>query len=373
MLIVSRGDMEEVREIRTVCDTQIIIGKDLGNMLADKLKEVSKEGAICIVYDKNLKEIATACAESLRTLGRRIFLRAVDKTIKDSLEVPDFIRYVFAVGCGYAAYCADKIARSLNVGWSIFLTAPTTDTILQGKSPNHVFIDANIIDKCPNVCVASGYGALCAQGLHAFENVFSANVLSKKAGDEIYLETLPTSVDAVSIAVKLLETSAFKTHDDSADIMAKILYLKALKEGKKPRHLGEYKFVSASLLFAFYKELLGAPAIDTLLPAAREREREGLENIGYPLANSVKNIDFFDANGYFRISYILGEYRMDLLDKLESANLRSVSRTWRRIYEDAGFWLKSELTTDDMLFAMRLAGYLSDNLLGYAYAIGMLK
>ena len=64
---------------------------------------------------------------------------------------------------------------------------------------------------------------------------------------------------------------------------------------------------------------------------------------------------------------------MDLLDKLESANLRSVSRTWRRIYEDAGFWLKSELTTDDMLFAMRLAGYLSDNLLGYAYAIGMLK
>ena len=75
--------MEEVREIRTVCDTQIIIGKDLGNMLADKLKEVSKEGAICIVYDKNLKEIATACAESLRTLGRRIFLRAVDKAIKD--------------------------------------------------------------------------------------------------------------------------------------------------------------------------------------------------------------------------------------------------------------------------------------------------
>ena len=364
--------MEEVK-IRTLKNTQVIVVKDAFSLFADKINEVSKEGAICIVYDKNLKEIATACAESLKGLGRRIFLRAVDKMRKDSLDVPDFIRYVFCVGCGFAAYCADKIARELNVGWSMLYTAPTTDTILQTKSPNHVFIDTSTMNKCPNACVASGYGALCAQGLHTFENSFATSVLSRKAGDEISLESLPTNADAVSLAVKLLEISAFKTHDDSADIMAKVLYLKALKEGRKPRHLGEYKFISASLLFAFYKELLGSPSIDTLLPAARERERKELENIGYPLANSVKNIDFFDANGYFRISYILSEYRMDLLDKLEGASLRSVSRTWRRIYEDAGFWLRGELTAKDMLSAMRLAGYLSDNLLGYAYAIGALN
>ena len=366
--------MEELKEdIRTLNGTQVIVSHNVFKTLADHIEEVSKEGAICIVYDTGLKDIAISAAESLRRTGRRIFLRVVDKTREDAMQLPDYIRYVLGVGCGFASYCADKVARDLSIGWSMLFTAPTTDTILQGKSPKQVFIDTNIMDNCPNVCIAAGYGILCAQGLHAFENVFLTKICGVKVGDEIYMKSLPNDVNATSLAVNLLEISAFKTRDDGADIMAKILYLKAIKDGKKPRHVGEYKFVSASLLMAFYKELLGAPAIDTLLPADKERAREELENLGYPVTNSAKNIDFFDVNGYFRISYILSEYRMDLIDKLGGASLKPSARTWRRIYDDAGFWLKSELTAKDMFSAMRLAGSISDNLLGYAYAIGALR
>ena len=137
--------------------------------------------------------------------------------------------------------------------------------------------------------------------------------------------------------------------------------------------MGEYKFIASALICALYKELLGAPAIDTLIPADRQRERAELENIGYAAINSAKNIDFFDTNSYFRINYILSEYRLDLLDKLGFADIKPNARTWRRIYDDAGFWLKSELTARDMLFAIRLAGSVSDNLLGYAYSIGALR
>ena len=47
-----------------------------------------------------------------------------------------------------------------------------------------------------------------------------------------------------------------------------------------------------------------------------------------------------------------------------------IGASW--VYDDAGFWLKSELTAKDMMRAMRLAGRVSDNLLGFAYSIGAL-
>ncbi|MBO4554453.1 MAG: iron-containing alcohol dehydrogenase [Clostridia bacterium] len=360
-------------DVRTIGGTLVVTGQDVCSVIPKKIEEVSKEGAICIVYDKKLRDIALAVADALKPTGRRLFLRVLDKAINDALDLPDFVRYVIAVGSGFAAHSTRVIANKLNVGWSMFLTAPSTDTVLQGKSPNHVFIDENVMINCPKECVAAGYGILCSQGLHAFENLFSKWILATSVDDEIYSAIDEIDPSPTKIALALLEISAAKTHEDSADVMASILYQKLKSEGRKTRLLGEYKLVASSSLCSLYSSILASPAIDTLPPADVCADNSALEDIGIDVSKHSKRFDFFDINGYFRISYILSEYRMELLDKIGGAHSHSLERTWRRIYDDAGFWLKSELSANDVMTAMRLAGVLSDNLLGYAYAVGMLR
>lgn len=64
---------------------------------------------------------------------------------------------------------------------------------------------------------------------------------------------------------------------------------------------------------------------------------------------------------------------MDLLEKLAGIDVHGMQRFWRRLYDDAGYWLKSEISASETLSCMALAGAVSDNLLGYAYASGFMK
>lgn len=91
---------------------------------------------------------------------------------------------------------------------------------------------------------------------------------------------------------------------------------------------------------------------------------------GCDAANGIELVDFFSVNEYFRISYVLGEYRLDLFDKLAVGDMRSVERRWRRMYDDAGYWLKSALTARDVLGAIALAGEECEGLLAYITATG---
>ena len=363
---------------KTNCDVtriggaEIVIAKDCFKVVPDKISEVSKEGAIVLCYDKNLKDYAVKIGEHLRCLKRRIFLCELSKSGETSDALPDFIRYVIGVGCGFACQKAHALAKGLGVPWSLFLTAPTTDTILQDKSPKHVFIDENVMINCPSSCVAAGFGVLYSQGLTAFENVFRRDVLSLDVPCSQQVE-IKGDMSNVALALCLLELSSIKHGEDSADIAAKILYAKKLAQGEKPRLVGEYKFIVSSYLALLYSSLLSSPATDVLPPPKRLDALDALADTCYKNApNPAKCIDFFEINSYFRISYILSEYRTDLIERLSSIDLHKAQRTWRRIYDDAGYFLKSALTVKDVRQAVELAGSVSDNLLGYLYATGVL-
>ena len=359
-------------DVRTINDSEIIVADDVFSVLPAKISEASSDGAILVVFDKNLKDIATRVADGLRPLRRKLFICALDKTKVQSDVLPEYIRYIVAVGCGFVALKADALARRLNVGWSLVLTAPTTDTILQGKSPKQVFIDTNMMINCPKRCLAAGFGILYSRRLSEFEGAFAKKVLARDDTCFVPFE-IKGEVSPVSLAMYLLEISAIKTYDDSADIVARVLYQKALADGKKPRLVGEYKFIASSYLLTLYSHLLASPAIDVMPPPDAVAAFDALEKIGCKnFCDASKRIDFFEINGYFRISYILSEYRTDLIEQLSSLDMRKYGRAWRRIYDDAGFSLKSAVTADDMRFATMLAGSVSDNLLGYAYATGAL-
>ena len=130
--------------------------------------------------------------------------------------------------------------------------------------------------------------------------------------------------------------------------------------------------MASSLIAEFYSVYLSSPSIDCMPPAAMDDALAVLSYLGAKDIIRPKRVDFFDTNAYFKISYILSEYRMDLLEKLGGLNSLGRQRFWRRIYPDAGYWLKSEVTIDELLRAMTLAGAFSDSLLGLAFASGIL-
>lgn len=357
---------------RTLAKTEVILGRDLQKEVTPYFSHTLAEGAVCVLYDRNVTGLAEDITSEFKRAGYRVFMRAVSSKRRTKEEgeisVPEYVRHIFAIGAGTCASKAKRLARALDIPWSIYLSAPSTDTIMCELAPNTVFIDENVLLKCPFECKASGYGILFAQPLAIFENEFSKKVLAKNSADIC----LPSNeIKSMSdLAFALLQISATYRRD-SAGIMSDMLYASAVKRGQTPRLIGEYKFLASACITAFYSSFLGAPGIDVMPPACRDDSQKKLAHIGV-LPSSVKSVDFFDTNSYFRISYILGEYRTDLLDKLGSIDFHKSQRFWRRLYPDAGYWLKSEITCKNLTDCLALAGYESENLLGFAYASGIL-
>jgi len=361
---------ESTTRNRTVGQTEVIVGDDL--QIVPILNHRFAEGAVCLIYDRNLTEIAERIIKDLKSGGYRVFVQAVSSRRSGGNErasgVPEYVRHVFAVGAGTAASAAKQKAKQLDVDWTMYLTAPTTDTILCDYAPKTVLIDRNVMLNCPFECVASGYGILFSQPLAAFESFFANKILACESGFDA---RQVKAGDVCELAVALLEISLRK-RDDSAQIMSEILYSRAVKRGKRPRLIGEYKFLASAMIMSFYSSYLGAPSIDTMPPACREVAADELKRGEYE-SKERKSVDFFDANSYFKISYILSEYRTDLLDKLGSIDLHTSQRFWRRLYPDAGYWLKSEVNCKELESCLTLAGSQSENLLGFAYASGILS
>lgn len=358
---------------RTLADTEVITGQDLIGQIVPHFNHRFAEGVLCVVYDRNVTELADKIICELKSAGYRLFVQAVSsersKTKEDEPTVPEYVRHVFAVGAGTASLNAKRIASDLDVDWTLFLTAPSSDSIMCGYAPKLVFIDENILDKCPFECIAAGYGIVFAQSVSVFENFFAYKVLADNEG-EICIASSTVS-NLTDLAYTLLEISLLRK-PDSAQIMSEVLYASAVKKGKRPRLIGEYKYLAGAVISAFYSAYLGAPSIDVMPPACREVAADKLNSLS-PTLKRFKSVDFFDSNSYFKISYILSEYRMDLLDKLGSIDFHTSQRFWRRLYPDAGYWLKSEITCKDLTDSMKLAAEESDNLLGFAYASGILE
>ncbi len=366
--------MEENRTTRFKSDCKIkgadiFCGKNILGKIPSAVKEIFKSGTVCIVHDAGTKKYAVEMAGYFKQEGfKTMYADTIYKT-----DIPEYIRFVFGVGAGNVSDKCKWIANKLDIDYSFLYTAPSTDTILCGKSPKQVFIDENVLLNCPFECVAAGWGMVLSEQLNEFEGTFSTTVLSKGSNENGGGSPLPYDKinDRLSLAVKLIEMSASR-RKDTADIMSHILYANALKEGKKPRLLGEYKYVCSCALCVFYFNYLSSPSIDVMLPMARYNLLEKMKMLtGLEIKNDSKSVDFFDVNSYFRISYILGEYRTDLLEKLSNIDLHSSQRFWRRLYPDAGYWLKSELTSKKILDALWLASGVSDGLLGYAGASGV--
>ncbi|MEG2456575.1 MAG: hypothetical protein RSB08_01995, partial [Clostridia bacterium] len=78
--------------------------------------------------------------------------------------------------------------------------------------------------------------------------------------------------------------------------------------------------------------------------------------------------------GYLKQTFILSEYRRDLYELINDIDIGAMARFWRRLYNDAGYWLKNYLTNAQLMRCLSLSAELSENtLLKHIKRIGFLE
>lgn len=362
--------MGEIERLDNIGQCEIYVC-DGFQQVKDKMVEMIDAGLVSILYDVKLKEYCDNFARSFRGGNQVIFATCLES------EIPDHTRFIIGIGTGTIADKVRRKASTLDIDCALVFSAPTTDTILTPTThPTNfkaAFLDRTLIDTCPRECVASGWGIVLAEPLTNFEKYYNEKVLDKKSTTDKY-DTLSIENNNINLAYRLLQMSLCHCDTDNATIMAKVLYDGARRQGTHPRLVGEYKFISASVISTLYESYLSSPTIDCGIPPAHDINLETLTKLtGRSKNNLLKAFDFFDIDGYFRVGYILSEYRLDLLDKLRTVDFHSAQKRWRRLYADAGYWLKSAFSSNSLLTAMRLSAEIGNGLLRYIAESGFVE
>ena len=349
-----------------VGETEVYTGRALRESLGEYLDALAGGGRVLVTWDGEGGNEAKRTTEALRGFG----LRVTEKPDADVCEAEENCLVVLGVGGERAASAAKRAAADRGADCVLMPVIPCEDGLLAGGRVTAVCLDAEVLEGAPRDSLAAAAGILFALPLRRFEDVYAEKVLAEPHAEERV--SAPSEGDGIAdTAVKVMRAGA-SGRRYAADVTAEMLRLIALSKGKKPRRKGEYVFVTACALAAFYKAYLSSPAADTLIPADHCRALDELVRLnGGEEGNIIQAFDIFDVSGYFRINYILGEYRLDLIAELAGAELGTSARRWRRMYEDAGFWMKSAFTSGDMIRAMALAGETAGGLLGFASATGV--
>ena len=90
--------------------------------------------------------------------------------------------------------------------------------------------------------------------------------------------------------------------------------------------------------------------------------------------NYMSDVSVTTATDYLKQTFILSEYRREMYERLDGMDLPAVAKFWRRLYDDAGFWLKRYASSDELFKVMALASELSEGgLLKYVKRTGFFE
>lgn len=359
------------------------------------IPDEAKAGHVGVVYYEDVKDIAFDVISALKREKVLVYeckiakSESEDDEIKQIKSVPEYVRYLIGVGCGRINMLCSYFATINAIDYMMFVTAPSSDRILystpklkEACCPKCVVADRKVLDLAPKDLIAAGWGIALSQPLKAFERCVAKKLGTENSGRaESIADSFKREVTANSVQMthgtaelfwflmRLSDSNRKQNFVGGVDAFREVM-----QKNHKLRHRGEYMFVASYVLWAYYRLFLKSRCEDTLLPPDKMKSMKLLETkCGLEFNLLLKRIDFLTVNGYFRIKYILDEYRDDLIGILNSIDLEKSQRRWRRLYEDAGFWLKENFTTKELLSSMALCGEISGGLLGYAKASGALE
>lgn len=367
------------------CATIEKYGRGILNKTADFISEVFDIGNIAVVKGENCGDKVEELCAALGKCGYAV-------RVTDDIEhLPECVKYVLGAGGKDAADKARAAAKKLGVNYSLVPFSPCTDSFISDKVsgedylfPDLLIIDEDVIENAPKSDVAAGYGRVIAQLPTIFDIEFDRLIFADDGGGDA-LGELAAAVgeyerhkeEKECTNVHLMQTlnkigrarAALNIHNSAVDSFARVL------SENLGRSEGETSFIASYMVLYLYRMVLSREAVDILPPSDVVKSLKLLEKmriINYN--NHIARLYVDSVPAYMKESFVLNEYRRELYEKLDGLDLSELSRYWRRLYDDAGFWLKSYATGAALMRYLAIAAELSENcMLKYLKRLGFLE
>lgn len=352
------------------------------------------KGNVLVVFDEKSNDVSDDVVRYLLKGGYFVRTAETHGKAEELPAVDECVKYIVGVGGGAVADDARLLAKRQSVGYSIVMTAPDNDNFASDGAyilneyvytgaPDFVLIDEEVVEKSTGVEAAAGYGRAfsCLVGLFdadfkklMFARDFdesavntvaeSIKIFESKKNDDNFKTRLARLMFTISKAKNNLDMKA-----ESADAVARVM------TEKFGRTFGENSFLAAYMILNVYRLYLESDATDTLIPEDIVLTLKTLEKMRVVNYNNyMSDLSVTTATDYLKQTFILSEYRREMYERLNGMDLPAVAKFWRRLYDDAGFWLKRYASSDELFKVMALASELSEGgLLKYVKRTGFFE
>jgi hypothetical protein len=324
------------------------------------------------VYDAKSSMLSSDYKVSALTLD----VRAPFSEKLDALRaLPEYIRLFVGIGGGEAAELAKIAAGERGALCVPVAAAPSSESFIAPatakgvfKAPVMVLADKTLIAAAPARLIASGAGLMYSAWITFFDLRYEEYLSGEENPSTQKLKKLLVEFDGVPkdadfpnrLCEYLMRLGIIK--QDIGVVGAADAAGQALAYSVD-LYQGEAAFVSAYAIAFLYRAYLKntVGVTDTLLPADKIKTRKLLQKkFGVNYFAGLTSADFAGHNNYFKHSFIVGEYRADLLAAAELFDMREKQRAFRRMYDDAGFALKAKLSVKELLRAVSLSGEIAE-------------
>ncbi|MEG2453645.1 MAG: iron-containing alcohol dehydrogenase [Clostridia bacterium] len=384
--------------------TKVVYKKGVINDTAEHIQEVFLQGNIAICTAKHFEKYSEIVQKGLISKGYSVRTKSIESdTISVVcgcdffMQLPECVRFLLGIGGGSIADMVRLAAKKMEIDYALIVTSPSTDSYLSSHVENYnqienikcnypkmLIIDDDIIDKAPSRLVASGYGRVVSQIVNIFDTEFNKFSQIKSYCGET-LEALAREVHQfeidkekpdfrkrlMEILLKISKANEYMAIERSAvDTFSLLLTISS--EGHTQ---GENSLIASYIVLNLYRSFLKSDGTDTLLPPDIIKTLKLLEKYQIINYNSyIKQYEVTSVEGYLKQTFILSEYRRDLYELINDIDIGAMARFWRRLYNDAGYWLKNYLTNAQLMRCLSLSAELSENtLLKHIKRIGFLE
>ena len=363
-------------------------------------------GHLGLVFTADVEAFALRAQSLLLHAGFRVtkYCFAADtavsaEAVREITAAPSEIRLFIGVGADNVADILKAACFERACNFFAVLTAPCTDTVLledagvlqcavrtklRGIAPQAVIADLDILSAAPKNLIAAGYGTLfskyaalfdvkfwslvsggnscahfAAEVKQLLDNFFNGGGAGGNAAGAAVQDGGVTGLTETLLAVGLLQQmSGIVLHG------AEHIFAGVLKEWTNHRLTdGENKFIASFTMLNFYAKLISFSGTDLCFPPCKAKDIQALNAaVNAPVASTFTSIGSGNLPSFWRADFMLNEYREDLAASLFeiTQKLPQAARTFRRIYDDAGYFLKDFLPSCEIMRVMSLSAVMRD-------------
>lgn len=356
-----------------------VIGEDFSQTVLALTEEILPSGHIALAFAQEDTALANRTEAALNLqkykIGRYSYASGTTpsrEAAEDLENCPESVRLLICCGEADMADIVKFAAWRRGIPW---LLVPSSPDILPCALPLAVLgwgASAERVECAPPAAIAAcegdmngcsgrgkaaAYGSLAAERLHCLELrceelLFGARTdrLGVKEAGELCASALECDegvrLAEFSLKAALALQRAGVKGEGSARSFARILACVS-DDG---RSVSENCFVAARVLGEMFSKALAFEGRDVLIPPDRVAMASSLARLcGADKSSLVAKLE--KGGDFERTAYVFGEYREDMLEMFKAAGKgsRVRARRFRRMYEDAGFWLGKYVRPQDLI------------------------